>query len=104
MNPAGHTIRSLIDQHAETSPDRPFVKYPESGISHTWSEFQTRVQSIARYLKNMDFTPNVPVAGLLGNGQAALELFLGGMYGGFRGSAGESVVRSQYSGICSGAF
>ena len=84
MNPAGHTIRSLIDQHAETSPDRPFVKYPESGISHTWSEFQARVQSIARYLKNMDFPPNVPVAGLLGNGQAALELFLGGMYGGFQ--------------------
>ena len=84
MNPAGHTIRSLIDQHAETSPDRPFVKYPESGISHTWSEFQARVQSIARYLKNMDFPPNVPVAGLLGNGQAALELFLGGMYGGFK--------------------
>ncbi len=84
MNPAGHTIRSLIDQHAKTSPDRPFVKYPESGISHTWSEFQARVQSIARYLKNMDFPPNVPVAGLLGNGQAALELFLGGMYGGFQ--------------------
>ncbi len=59
MNPAGHTIRSLIDQHAETSPDRLFVKYPESGISHTWSEFQARVQSIARYLKNMDFPPNV---------------------------------------------
>ena len=32
----------------------------------------------------MDFPPNVPVAGLLGNGQAALELFLGGMYGGFQ--------------------
>jgi len=84
MNPAGHTIRSLIDQHAETSPDRLFVKYPESGISHTWSEFQARVQSIARYLKNMDFPPNEPVAGLLGNGQAALELFLGGMYGGYK--------------------
>ena len=84
MNPEGHTIRSLIDQHAETSPDRLFVKYPESGISHTWSEFQARVQSIARYLKNMDFSPNEPVAGLLGNGQAALELFLGGMYGGYK--------------------
>ena len=84
MNPAGHTIRSLIDQHAETSPDRLFVKYPESGISHTWSEFQGRVQSIVRYLKNMDFPPNEPIAGLLGNGQAALELFLGGMYGGYK--------------------
>ncbi len=84
MDLTGHTIRSLIDQHAEKTPDQTYVIYPDTGISHTWSEFQARVQSIARYLKNMDFPPNVPVAGLLGNGQAALELFLGGMYGGFQ--------------------
>ena len=84
MNPAGQTIRSLIDQHAELSPHQPFVVYPETGIRHTWSEFQARVQSMAQHLSNMEFPPNVPVAGLLGNGQAALELFLGGMYGGFQ--------------------
>ena len=74
----------MIDQHAELSPHQPFVVYPETGIRHTWSEFQARVQSMARHLSNMEFPPNVPVAGLLGNGQAALELFLGGMYGGFQ--------------------
>ena len=84
MNPAGQTIRSLIDQHAELSPHQPFVVYPETGIRHTWSEFQARAKSMAQHLSNMEFPPNVPVAGLLGNGQAALELFLGGMYGGFQ--------------------
>ena len=84
MNPAGHTIRSLIDQHAEKTPDQTYVIYPDTGISHTWSEFRVRVQSMALYLENMELSPKVPVAGLLGNGQAALELFLGGMYGGFQ--------------------
>ena len=84
MNPTGHTIRSLIDQHAEETPDQIFVEYPDTGISHTWSEFQVRVQSMSQYLLSMEFPPNAPVAGLLGNGQAALELLLGGMYGGFQ--------------------
>ena len=75
----GHTIRSLIDQHAEKTPDQTYVIYPDTEISHTWSEFRVRVQSMALYLENMELSPKVPVAGLLGNGQAALELFLGGM-------------------------
>jgi|GEM_PF-1948131 len=84
MDLTGHTIRSLIDQHAEKTPDQTYVIYPDTGISHTWSEFRARVQSMALYLENMELSPKVPVAGLLGNGQAALELFLGGMYGGFQ--------------------
>ena len=84
MDLTGHTIRSLIDQHAEKTPDQTYVIYPDTGISHTWSEFRVRVQSMALYLENMELSPKVPVAGLLGNGQAALELFLGGMYGGFQ--------------------
>jgi acyl-CoA synthetase (AMP-forming)/AMP-acid ligase II len=84
MNPTGHTIRSLIDQYAESFPEKIFVFYPETGISHTWSEFRTRVQAVAQHLAKMELPPKVPVAGLLGNGQAAMELFLGGMYGGFK--------------------
>lgn len=84
MDLTGHTIRSLIDQHAEKTPDQTYVIYPDTGISHTWSEFRIRVQSMALYLESMELPPNVPVAGLLGNGQAAMELFLGGMYGGFQ--------------------
>ena len=83
MDLTGHTIRSLVDQHAEKTPDQTYVIYPDTGISHTWREFRIRVQSMALYLESMEFPPNVPVAGLLGNGQAAMELFLGGMYGGF---------------------
>ncbi len=84
MDLTGHTIRSLIDQHAEKTPDQTYVIYPDTGISHTWSEFRIRVQSMALYLESMELPPNFPVAGLLGNGQAAMELFLGGMYGGFQ--------------------
>ena len=84
MDLTGHTIRSLIDQHAEKTPNKKFVVYPDSGISHSWSEFRVRAQSMGQYLKSMKLSPKVPVAGLLGNGQAALELFLGGMYCGFQ--------------------
>ena len=84
MNPSGHTINTLIDFHADTIPDRKYVVYPETGSSYTWIEFQQRVQSVACYLSGKGLSRQVPVAGLLGNGQTALELFLGGMYGGFQ--------------------
>ncbi len=84
MDLTGQTIRSLIDLQAEKTPEQTFVVYPDSGISHSWSEFRVRAQSMALYLESMELPPNVPVTGLLGNGQAAMELFLGGMYGGFQ--------------------
>ena len=84
MNPSGHTINTLIDFHADTIPDRKYVVYPETGSSCTWKEFQQRVQSVACYLSGKGLSRDVPIAGLLGNGQTALELFLGGMYGGFQ--------------------
>ena len=84
MDLTGKTIRSLIDLHAEKTPDQTYVVYPDTGISYSWSEFRVRVQSMALYLESMDFPQGVPVTGLLGNGQAALELLLGGMYDGFQ--------------------
>ena len=84
MNPKGHTIRSLIDHHADNIPRQNYVVYPETGKSFSWSEFKQRVQSVTCYLYEKGLSRKVPVAGLLGNGQTALELFLGGMYGGFQ--------------------
>ena len=84
MNPSGHTIQSLIDLHADTIPEQKYVVYPETGSSYNWEEFQKRVQSVACYLSGKGLSREVPLAGLLGNGQTALELFLGGMYGGFQ--------------------
>ena len=84
MNPEGQTIRSLIDHYAEISPNRQFVAFPESGNRYTWSEFRERVRAVASRLVGLGLPPGAPVSGLHGNGQAALELFLGGMYGGFQ--------------------
>ena len=84
MNPSGHTIQSLIDLHADTIPGQKYVVYPETRSSCTWKEFQQRVQSVACYLSGKGLSREVPIAGLLGNGQTALELLLGGMYGGFQ--------------------
>ena len=84
MNPSGYTIQSLIDLHADTIPGQKYVVYPETGSSCTWKEFQQRVQSVACYLSGKGLSREVPIAGLLGNGQTALELLLGGMYGGFQ--------------------
>ena len=79
MNPKGHTIQSLIDHHADNIPRQNYVVYPETGKSFSWSEFKQRVQSVTCYLCEKGLSRNVPVAGLLGNGQTALELFLGGL-------------------------
>ncbi len=84
MNPSGHTIQSLIDLNAENIPENKYVVYPETGSSYTWKEFHQRVKSVACYLSGKELSREFPVAGLLGNGQTALELFLGGMYGGFQ--------------------
>ena len=84
MDITGQTIRSLIDLHAEKIPDQTFVIYPDSGIRHSWSEFRVRAQSMSLYLESFDLPLKIPVAGLISNGQAALEFFLGGMYGGFQ--------------------
>ena len=84
VNPIGNTIQSLIDHHADNIPRQNYVVYPETGKSFSWSEFKQRVQSVTCYLYEKGLSRKVPVAGLLGNGQTALELFLGGMYGGFQ--------------------
>ncbi len=84
MKPTGQTIRSLIDKHAENTADKTFVFYPETGIKQSWLEFQLRAKTIALQFSKMGLSRNEPISGLLGNGQAALELFLGGMYGGYQ--------------------
>ena len=84
MKPSGQTIRSLIDHFAEIKPNKQFVLYPESRKKYTWKEFQIRVQSVAENLSDLGLPNGLPIAGLLGNGQASLEFFLGGMYGGFQ--------------------
>ncbi len=84
MNPLGQTVRSLIDYFAKTNPNKEFVYYPESGRRFTWSEFQIRVRSVAENISALKLPPGIPITGLIGNGQASLEFFLGGMYGGFQ--------------------
>jgi len=84
MNPSKQTVRKLIDHFAKTKPNKQFVLYPESGKKYTWKEFQIRVQSIAKHISGLKLPYELPIAGLLGNGQASLEFFLGVMYGGFQ--------------------
>ena len=84
MNPSGQTVRSLIDYFAKTTPNKEFVYYPESGRRFTWSEFQIRARSVAENISALKLPQGLPISGLIGNGQASLEFFLGGMYGGFQ--------------------
>ena len=104
MNPTGQTIRSLIDYHADKSPDQTFVSYPETGISHTWSEFQVRVQAIAGHLTGLKLPSGVPVTGLLGNGQAALEFFFGWNVRWFTSFVGKSFGWAGHFSLCAGSF
>ncbi len=84
MNPSKQTIRSTIDYFANTKPNKQFVSYPESGRKYNWKDFQIRVKKIAENLSSLKLPYDSPISGLMGNGQAALELLLGGMYGGFQ--------------------
>ena len=92
------TIRQLIDQYAKAHPEKAFAVFPDSGIELTWLELQKTCVQLHAYLESLGAKPGDRIGMLTANGQSALELFLGCMYGGFTIAtfnpvAGEAALR-----------
>ena len=76
------TLHDLIDHHAETRPDAPFVIAPEPGVTITYRELREACRALGGFLHAHNVGAGDVVSFMLSNGIAAATVFLGAMYAG----------------------
>ena len=84
---SGHSIRSLIDFRADTTPDNLFLIDPDSRISVTYRDLRSRAQSVAARVAAHGIAPGESVAYALANGIDSALCVLGILYGGYLATA-----------------
>jgi long-chain acyl-CoA synthetase len=77
------TLREVIDRHADTQPDAPFLLAPEPGTTITYAALRATARSLDAELAAKGIAPGDVVSYMLPNGVAAASVFLGAMYGGY---------------------
>ncbi|MEH6813849.1 MAG: class I adenylate-forming enzyme family protein, partial [Motiliproteus sp.] len=80
--PPAETVRATIDFYASKQPELVFSQFPETGVKVTYAGLQQSAQSYSRYFKALGLCKGDTVSFMMGNGKAALELFLGTLYSG----------------------
>jgi acyl-CoA synthetase (AMP-forming)/AMP-acid ligase II len=73
------TVRACIEQHADASPDRPFLIAPDIGKTLSFAELKVAVDEVGERLDRLGISRGAKVAFLLNNGYWTLRLFLGVM-------------------------
>ena len=73
------TVRACIEQHADATPDRPFLIAPENNKTLSFGELKAAVDDVGRRLDQLGVGQGSRVAFLLNNGYWTLRLFLGVM-------------------------
>ncbi len=73
------TVRACIEQHADATPDRPFLIAPETDSTLSFQELKTAVDDLGHHLDQLGVKQGSKVAFLLNNGYWTLRLFLGVM-------------------------
>ena len=73
------TVRACIEQHADASPDRPFLIAPETDSTLSFQELKAAVDDLGHHLDQLGIKQGSKVAFLLNNGYWTLRLFLGVM-------------------------
>ena len=73
------TVRACIEQHADATPDRPFLIAPEVNKTLSFGELKTAVDDVGQRLDQLGVGQGSRVAFLLNNGFWTLRLFLGVM-------------------------
>ncbi len=76
------TLRDVIDHHAESNLDAPFLLAPEMGTTLTYRELRDAGRALAGMLQRQGIAPGEVVSFMLPNGVSAATLFLGTMYAG----------------------
>ena len=92
---SGQSIRDVIDQHAERTPDHIFLIDPTNGQSLTYADLQAAARAVANRLANEGAKPGDTVAYALKNGAGAARAILGLFYGGYLATAVNLVSGSR---------
>lgn len=76
------TVRSMIDQQADSQPESTFLVSPEAGLELSYRELQENARAIENQLDALGLKKGEKVAFLMNNGLWTANLFLGVMYSG----------------------
>ncbi len=77
------TLRDVIDYHAESNPDAPFLFAPEPGTALSYRQLRDAGRFLAAMLQSEGIAPGDVVSFMLPNGASAATLFLGAIYAGY---------------------
>lgn len=80
---SGHTIRSLIDMRAETTPQALFLIDPVGHQNLTFAQLRSACRAFSSRLATMGMNKGDSVAFALQNGPDAVRVILGSLYGGY---------------------
>jgi long-chain acyl-CoA synthetase len=84
MTGGTRTIRCLVDQWADQTPQAPFLVAPETGAVMTYARLQEHCQELARVLLMNGLSPGDTVSLMMHNGYQTARLLIGIMYAGLR--------------------
>lgn len=79
---AATTVKTLIDHHAAHQPDNTFLIIPPTYQQVSWRQLAQQMPAIAGLVKQLNLTADQPLAFMMGNSWASVQLLLGGMYNG----------------------
>src|SRR5450755_719417 len=77
------TLRDVIEHHAQSRPDAPFLFAPEPDSAITYGELRESGRALAGFLADAGVAPGEVVSFMLPNGAAAATLLLGTMVAGY---------------------
>lgn len=79
---ADRTIPQCIAAYAAASPQGVFCIAPESNLQVTWAALAQKIKPVSALATSLGVPPGAPLAYLLGNGWAAVQMALGVMCSG----------------------
>jgi long-chain acyl-CoA synthetase len=77
------TLRDVIDHHAGSNPDAPFLFASEPGTILSYGDLRDAARALAAMLRSEGIAPGEVVSFMLPNGASAATLFLSAMYAGY---------------------
>ncbi len=84
---SGLSVRKLIDERADRTPDRVFLIDPDTGTSVSYAELRNAAGSVAARIAGHGVAPGGSVAYAMANGADSVLIVLGILYGGYLATA-----------------
>jgi long-chain acyl-CoA synthetase len=81
--PVLRTLRDVIEHHAETQPDAPFLFAPEPRLAMSYRDLRESSRALSSFLARAGVVPGEVVSFMLPNGVSAATLLVGVMASGY---------------------